>query len=162
MVLDLKELEKIETAEAVALSINPATGRIAAQGSESAVDRVIARIAEHRDEVAALLRHRQGLPDEKVVTREIAVAVPSLATQRERYIAWMAARPAYYQHDESTVDLMWSQLREGDLVHPDYAKSVTIERDGKFFAVDCRGRITEPSKYAPALQARRREGQSDG
>src|SRR5690349_13650475 len=132
MVLDLKELEEIEAAESVAISINPVNGRIAYEGPESAVDRAIARTADRRDELAAALRQRQGLPDEPIVMREVAVAIPSLAEQRERYVAWTMTKSGYFQRTPEELDLMWAQLREGDLVHPDFAKSITVERDGQF------------------------------
>ena len=60
--MNLAELQNIETEEGVSFSLNDA-GRISASGARAGVERALARIVLFRNEVAQLLRERQGLPE---------------------------------------------------------------------------------------------------
>jgi len=129
---------------------------VTAKGKSSAVDRAFERIRGHRDEVAALLRARQGEPEEAEVTREIPCDVPGLATQKENYRRWFMQRSNYYHPSEEQLNTMWDALEPDDLVHFDFAHSITVQKpNGLFIAIDRKGRIIEPSPYSPALKRAR-------
>ena len=95
---DIKQaIEEIESTEEVALSFNPATQRIVAEGKASAVDRALERLkAFSRDDVVAALGARLPKPAEELVTREIALNVPSLGVQRANYERWFRGRSQIY------------------------------------------------------------------
>jgi hypothetical protein len=151
----IEELQQIESEEAVAFSLSE-TGRIAAKGPEAAVDRALVRIASFRDEVAALLRKRQGLPEpgEAIVVREVSSSVPSLEVQKENYRRWFTVRGSYYTPSEEQLSRMWSALEADDEVIFDFAHSITVrKRNGLLIAINRKGEITQPSPYSPAVQA---------
>src|ERR1700730_14163362 len=116
--MDIAELSAIETEEEVVFKLKPG-GKFTIKGTDPAIARALARITS-RDEVAALLRERDGDP-EPVVEREIAWNVPSLATQKKRYIEWYSARPTYYHPTAAELDTMFSALKEGDQILFDFA-----------------------------------------
>jgi hypothetical protein len=83
--------------------------------------------------------------------------VPSLATQRQNYVVWFNSRPKYFHPSETELDRMWGALEEGDLVHFDFAHSITVQKpNGLLISVDRRGRIAEPSPYSPAVREQKR------
>jgi hypothetical protein len=152
--MTIEELELIEREETVAFSLSE-MGRIAAKGTEAAVDAALARIAPFRDETAVLLRKRQGLPDpaEAIVVREVSASVPSLAAQRANYVTWFAARGAYYTPTDEQLDKMFAACSEGDEVIPDFAYSFSVRRpNGLVVSVDRKGRVGPPSPYSPAVR----------
>lgn len=151
--MDIAELQVIETEEGVAFSLRD-NGKIRVKGKNSAVDRALERIAGHRDEVAALLRERGSVEDEDVV-REIASSVPSLAVQRQNYIAWFSMRSTYYHPTAAQLDIMFAACEEGDEIIPDFALSFTVRKpDGRLLQIDRRGRVTPPSAYSPAREGK--------
>jgi hypothetical protein len=154
MRVTIQELEQIETEEGVTFSFRFDAKMIAVKGkSDTAVDLALERIAGHRDEVIELLRVRQGEPEQEVV-REVAVNVPSLATQRQNSIKWFIQRSTYYHPSEAQLDLMFAACSEGDEIIFDFAHSFSVRRpNGLVVSVDRRGRISEPSLYSPALRA---------
>ena len=121
------------------------------KGKPSAQDRALARIADCRDKIPALLEERDG-DIEEVVERIIATSVPDLSIQRANYVRWFQARPMYYHPRPEQLDIMMAAVEPGDLIVPDFALSFSvIKPNGKVIAVDRRGRISEPSPYSPAL-----------
>ena len=96
--MDMDQLQQIEVEEAVAFSFRPDSKTISCRGTAAAVDRALERIADRRDEIAGLLRERQGIPDDEkiVVERQIAFGIPSLEIQRANYVRWFKARPMVY------------------------------------------------------------------
>jgi hypothetical protein len=152
--MDIEQLKEIESAEAVEFSLKP-DSKIAIKGTDSAVDRVLARI--DRDEVAALLAEHRPLI-EPVVERVISTRVPALAIQRQNYISWFMAKSGYYQPTEDQLDRMFSVLQEGDEVLPDFAHSFSVRRpNGSIIQVDRKGRISQPSPYSPAVTKRQEQ-----
>jgi hypothetical protein len=150
--MTIEELELIESEENVTLAYNQTRGTITCSGRESAVDRALDRIKNHRADVGALLRERQGLPDEPDIMRSVACNVPTLAVQRLNYVAWFMRKTPYYHPSEQELDITFTACEEGDEVFPDFALSFTIRKpDGRFLKVDRKGRVGEPSRYAPAL-----------
>ena len=153
--MNLAELQNIETEEGVSFSLNDA-GRISASGARAGVERALARIVLFRNEVAQLLRERQGLPEpgQEIITREVSAgAVPSPAVQRANYVAWFTARPKYFHPNESELDAMFGQINEGDECIFDFAHSITVRLpNGLLVAVDRKGRVTPPSPYSPAVK----------
>jgi hypothetical protein len=150
----LEQLQEIETGEGVKLASNDA-GRISASGPRAGVDRALARIALSRDEVAEVLRVRQGLPkpSEEIVTREVSTNVPTLEIQKMNYVTWFMARAQYYHPSVTELDKMFSVLSEGDEVLPDFAHSFTVRKpNGLLVSVDRKGRVNPPSPYSPALK----------
>jgi hypothetical protein len=102
-----------------------------------------------------LLRERQGIPEpgEVIVTREVSPGVPSLAIQRANYIAWLSTKSGYYQPSTEELNKMFRALEEGDEVLPDFAHSFSVRKpDGRLISIDRKGRIGQPSLYAPALK----------
>lgn len=159
--MTIEELELIEREEVVAFSLTH-TGRIAAKGTETAVNSALARIASVRDEIAALLRERQGLPDpsEAIVVREVSPSVPSLATWRQNYRKWFMEKSTYYHPTEAQMDKMFGACEEGDEIIFDFAHSFTVRKpNGLLVSVDRKGRVSEPSPYSQAVieQKRARE-----
>jgi hypothetical protein len=153
--MDIEELQGIETEERVKFSLNDATGRIETKGPENAVDRALVRIALFRDEVAEVLRERQGLPKpgEKIVTREVSTNVLPLAVYRANYRPWFTARGAYYTPKEEEIDRMFAACEEGDEIIFDFAHSFTVRKpNGLLVSVDRRGRVNPPSPYTPAVK----------
>ncbi len=152
--MDMAELQMIEAEEAVAFSLK-GNGKIAVKGKNAAVDRALERIAGHRDEVAVLLRER-GTVEEEDVVREIASTVPSLAVQRQNYIAWFSARSTYYHPSAAQLDAMFAACNEGDEIIFDFALSFTVRKpDGRLLQIDRRGRVVPPSPYSPAVADKR-------
>jgi len=158
--MDTSQLQQIEAEEGVAFTFRPDTKRLTVKGPDAACDRAIKRIAGDRDEVAVLLRERQGIAedDEPIVEREIALNVKTLAVQRENYIRWFKAKPLFYQPTESELDKMFSALEEGDEIIFDFAQSFTVRKqNGLLVAVDRKGRVDVPSPYSPAMQSQKRQ-----
>jgi hypothetical protein len=150
----IEELQGIE-AEGVKLSLSEATGRIVTAGPEAAVDRALMRIAPFRDELAEVLRERQGLPapGQKIVVREVSPNVPSKAVYRENYRTFFTARGVYFTPTEEEIDRMFAAVDEGDEIIFDFAHSFTVRKpNGLLVAVDRKGRVTPPSPYTPALK----------
>jgi hypothetical protein len=150
----LEQLQEIEAGESVEFALNDA-GRITATGPQAGVDRALARIALSRDDVAEILRLRQGLPkpSEKIVTREVSPNVPSLEVYRANYRLWFTARGAYFTPSEKELDLMFGACSEGDELHFDFAHSFTVRKSsGLLVSVDRKGRVSQPSPYSPALK----------
>jgi hypothetical protein len=143
--MDIEELTAIEIEEEVVFKLKPG-GKIGVKGEGPAIDRALARI--DRAEVAALLRERDGSPEE-IVEREIALNVPSKAAQRDNYVMWFGAKSDYYKPSEAD-DVMFSKGDEGDEILPDFAHSFTCRKpDGRLIQIDRKGRITPPSPYTP-------------
>ena len=88
-------LSQIETEEKVKFKLLPG-GRFVIRGKPSAQDKALARIADCRDEIPGLLEQRDG-DAEEITERVIATNIPSLAIQRELYIAWFSGRSEYYK-----------------------------------------------------------------
>jgi hypothetical protein len=147
--MTVTDLNQIETEEAVKFRLLP-NRRFLIKGKPSAADRALARIA-NRDEIPTLLIERDG--DGEVVTeRIIPTGVPTLAVQRERYVAWFIGRSEYYKPTAAQLDLMMAAVQEGDLLVFDFALSFTvIKPNGRVVAVNRRGEICEPSPYSPAM-----------
>ncbi len=155
MTLELQDIETIEAEERVEFIFRRENDAISVRGVEGAVERALARIADHRDSVARILRQRQGLPepDEGIVERAIPVDVPSLDSQREAYERWLSAKPRYYQPTRAEIDTMWEALQDGDRIFFDFARSVTVVRSsGEIVAIDRKGRVAAPSPYSPAVR----------
>jgi hypothetical protein len=147
--MDIAELSAIESEEQVVFKLRP-NGKFRVKGTDTAIAKALARIT-NRDEVAAVLRERDGDP-EPVVEREIAIHVPDLEVQRANYVRWFQARPTYYHPTLAQLDVMMAACEEGDLLVFDFALSFSvIKPNGKVIAIDRRGRVTEPSPYSPAL-----------
>jgi hypothetical protein len=156
MNMDITELQAIEEELSVEFVFKPARNTIAARGTDEAVTAALTRIASDRPEVMRLLRERQGLPDVAMVEREISTkAVPSKAIQRSNYRLWYAQKNKYYQPTPEQEETMWAAIEEGDVVHFDFAHSVTCEKpSGLLVQVDRKGRIGAPSDYSPVVRAK--------
>jgi hypothetical protein len=148
--MNVADLNQIETDESVKFKLLP-DRRFLIKGKPSAQDRALARIADRRNEIPDLLIERDG--DGEVVTeRIIPTGVPSLAIQRELYIAWFSGRSGYYRPTLEQVEKMMAACQEGDLLVFDFALSFTvIKPNGRVIAVNRRGEICEPSPYSPAM-----------
>ena len=152
--MNIVELEAIETEAGVAFSLNRATGRIEAKGPAASVDRALARIVLFRDEVAEVLRERQGLPKpgEEIVVREVSPSVPALAIQRSNYRRWYMGKPKYFWPSQEEEDAMFAACSEGDEILVDFAHSFTVRKpNGLLVSIDRRGRVSQPSPYSPAV-----------
>jgi hypothetical protein len=148
--MTITDLTQIEAEETVKFKLLPG-GRFVIRGKPSAQDRALARIADCRNEVPALLEARDG-DGEAITERVIATNVPSLAIQRERYVQWFSDRSEYYKPTEKQLDLMMAAVEEGDLLVFDFALSFSvIKPNGRVVAVNRRGEICAPSPYSPAL-----------
>jgi hypothetical protein len=149
--MTIEKLNTIQAEESVEFRLKPGE-RFIVVGTDSAITKALARLTGPRDEIAKLLRERDG-DVEPVVERVIATNVPSLAIQRANYTHWLLSKSGYYRPTPEQMDKMFSVLEEGDEVLPDFAHSFTIRRqDGLLLQVDRRGRISEPSIYSPALK----------
>ena len=153
--MDINELQAIESEENVTFVFKPKTKTIAVKGKPAAVDRGLDRIKGQRDEVATLLRERQGISaDDEEVEREISLNVPSLAVQRPNYRRWYMAQAQIYQPSEAELELMFSRCDEGDEIIFDFAHSFTVRKpNGLLVSVDRKGRVGHPSPYSPAVRA---------
>ncbi|HKN12801.1 MAG TPA: hypothetical protein VJX68_06345 [Candidatus Binatus sp.] len=151
----MEELELMEREQGVTLAIKPEKRTIAATGGDAAaVDRALEWAADHRAEVVALLRQRQGIAEQMKVEREISLKeVPALIIQRANYRTWFMQKTGYFQPNDAELDKMFSVLEEGDQVIPDFAHSFSVrKRNGLVVSVDRKGRVTEPSPYSPAVK----------
>jgi hypothetical protein len=156
--MTIEELEQIETEESVTFKLKPG-GRIRAKGRKPNAQRALSRIAAVRDEVAELLRERDGEVEE-VVEIEVACNVPSLEIQKDNYRTWYSTRSGYFQPTEKELDKMFSVLSEGDEILPDFARSFSVRKPtGLLIQVDRRGRISPPSPYSPHLAQRKKEAE---
>ena len=143
-------LSQIETEEKVKFKLLPG-GRFVIRGKPSAQDKALARIADCRDEIPALLEQRDG-DGEEITERVIATNVPSKAIQRELYVAWFSGRSEYYKPSPEQLDLMMAAVEPGDLIIPDFALSFSVLKPtGRVVAVNRRGELVAPSPYSPAL-----------
>ena len=143
-------LSEIESEEKVKFKLLPG-GRFVIRGKPSAQDKALARVANCRDEIPALLEERDG-DGEEITERVIATNVPALGIQRENYIRWFQARSTYYHPSPEQLDLMMGAVEPGDLIIPDFALSFSVLKpSGRVVAVNRRGEIEAPSPYSPAL-----------
>jgi hypothetical protein len=143
-------LSQIETEETVKFKLL-AGGRFVIRGKPTAQEKALARIADCRDEIPALLEERDG-DTEAITERVIATNIPSLAIQRELYVAWFSGRSEYYKPTLRELDLMMAAVEEGDLIIPDFALSFSVLKpNGRVVAVNRRGEVIAPSPYSPAL-----------
>ena len=141
-------LSQIETDEKVKFKLLPG-GRFVIRGKPSAQDKALARIADCRDEIPALLEQREG---EEITERIIATNIPSLEIQREQYVQWFSGRSEYYKPTPEQLDLMMAAVEPGDLIIPDFALSFSVLKpSGRVVAVNRRGEVVAPSPYSPAL-----------
>jgi hypothetical protein len=149
--MTIRDLNQIEREEAVKFKLLPGR-RFVIRGKPSAADRALARIAGCRDEVPTLLIERDG-DGEEITERIIPTGVPSLAIQRERYVAWFSGRSEYYKPTEKQLDKMMAACEEGGLLVFDFALSFTVVKpNGRVIAIDRHGRENPPSPYSPAMQ----------
>jgi hypothetical protein len=155
--MEMSELEQIEREERVPFVLNDQR-RLEMTGTDQAITRALARIGNRRDELVALLRQRQGLPDhdeEPIVKRTIPIGVPSVEVQKQNYVTWFMARPKIFQPKPDELDRMFAAVEAGDEVIFDFALSITVRRSsGLIVAIDRKGRIAEPSPYSPAVRGK--------
>lgn len=145
--MTIAELSQIEAELAVKFKLLPGH-RFVIRGKASAQDKALARIANCRDEIPALLEER----DEAITERIIATNIPSLEIQREQYVQWFSGRSEYYKPTPAELDLMMAAVEEGDLIIPDFALSFSVLKpSGRVVAVNRRGEVVAPSPYSPAL-----------
>lgn len=148
--MTITELSAIETELGIRFKLLSG-GRFVIRGKTTAQEKALARIANCRDEIPALLEERDG-GTEEITERVIATNVPALAIQRERYVAWFSGRSEYFKPTPEQLDLMMAACEPGDLLVFDFALSFSVVKpNGRVVAVDRRGRINEPSPYSPAL-----------
>jgi hypothetical protein len=158
--MTIEGLEAIEADCPVTAAYKPPTKSIGAKGTDAAIDRFFELIEGRQEEVALLLRQRQGLPlidEEPIVEREIPIPtnVPALAVQEANYYRWTMEHSRYFQPSEEERKKMFSVLQEGDLVLPDFAHSFSVRRpNGLVVQVDRKGRISAPSPYSPAVRGK--------
>jgi hypothetical protein len=133
-------LEIIEC-EGFVLTYKVETKTIAVKGPPGAdVALVQKRINESRDEIVKLLKERQSAGVEIEIP---AGDVPPLVEQREGYVAWFMRRDLFYRRTAKEVDAMFAQVKEGELVQPDFALSFRVVRpDGTAYRVDRLARVT--------------------
>lgn len=149
--MTIEDLSAIETEEGVKFKLLAGGKGFTIKGKPRAQDKALARIADCRDEIPALLEERDG-DGEEITERVIATDVPSLEIQRENYVAWFSGRGEYYKPTPEQLDLMIAAVEPGDLIVPDFALSFSVVKpNGRVVAVNRRGEIVAPSPYTPAL-----------
>lgn len=138
--MDITELEQLAAEKNATFIMRPDGQTYVIKATPDAVKEILAQI--DRAEVLALLRTRDGFTDE--IEHVVAPKIPSLAQQKEAYVAWTRQRSEYYQPSPTQLEAMWGALEEGDLVTFNYAHTITVTRirDGRVVAIDRKGRET--------------------
>lgn len=138
--MDITELEVLAVKKNASFIMRADGESFVIRAKPGVVKEILAQI--DRDEVLALLRTRDGFTDE--IEHVVAPKIPTLAQQKEAYIAWTRGKSEYYQPSTEQLEAMWGALEEGDKVYFGYALTITVRRirDGKVVAIDRKGRET--------------------